>query len=258
MNLSRFALSRFWPVYAALVLIFLLALVAPLNRGLFFAVHHAGAVLPAELWRSLSALGDWPTAIVLVAALTLYQPHRLPRALIATGLAIAVSAGLKHLFGAVRPPLQLPPGSVHLLDILPNTPSFPSGHATAAALLATLLALRASRNWRILLALFALMVALSRLAIGVHWPLDITCGLLVGWLSAWLANRYVPEQGWPEWLLSVARIGLFALLVAEFVWVVQIIPSGLQLNWLLRFVLTLGVLAFAAARLPRQKRIQAA
>jgi hypothetical protein len=71
MNLPRFALSRFWPAYVGLVLIFLLALVSPLNQGLFFYVHHAGSVLPAELWRSLSALGDWPTAIVPAAVLTL-------------------------------------------------------------------------------------------------------------------------------------------------------------------------------------------
>lgn len=254
MILSRLSLSRFWPAYAGLTFAALLAVVAPLNRGLFLAIHHAAAGLPAELWRSLSALGDWPTVIVLVAALALYQSRRLPAVLLSAGLAILLAAGLKTLFGAPRPPLVLPPGTIHLLDVLPSSASFPSGHSTAAALLATLLAFGASRHWCIVLALFALAIAMSRLAIGVHWPVDIVCGLLIGWWSAWLAQRYIPEQGWPQWLLSVLRFALFAVLVFEFVWVVKIIPANLQLNWLLRFILTFGVLVWAAARMPSLKR----
>ena len=82
-------------------------------------------------------------------------------------------------------------------DLLPlmgfSGASFPSGHATAAA--ATLLAValllsrgRSSRARAVYAAIavgLAVMVAATRVLLGVHWFTDVLAGLLLGW--GWFA-----------------------------------------------------------------------
>lgn len=69
--------------------------------------------------------------------------------------------------------------------------SFPSGHTLTAAALATAVYLCAMRNWPqarwpfiALTSLWALLVALSRLVLGVHWPTDVLAALCAGVLLA--------------------------------------------------------------------------
>ena len=62
--------------------------------------------------------------------------------------------------------------------------SFPSGHATRAALLATL-ALAIGPAWfGLLLLIWAPLVILSRVAMGVHYLSDVLAGTLIGVLLA--------------------------------------------------------------------------
>jgi len=57
--------------------------------------------------------------------------------------------------------------------------SFPSGHASMSAAGAIVLASLAPRAWP-LLALLAVVVAVSRVYVGVHYPLDVLAGLALG------------------------------------------------------------------------------
>ncbi len=58
--------------------------------------------------------------------------------------------------------------------------SFPSGHATLAFALAAAVGLRWPR-WRAVSFGLAAAVALSRVALGLHWPSDLLAGALLGW-----------------------------------------------------------------------------
>ena len=57
--------------------------------------------------------------------------------------------------------------------------SFPSGHASMSAAGAIVLASLAPRAWP-LLALLAVVIAVSRVYVGVHYPLDVLAGLALG------------------------------------------------------------------------------
>jgi membrane-associated phospholipid phosphatase len=87
--------------------------------------------------------------------------------------------------------------------------SFPSGHAMLSAItyltLGALLA-RAQSRWRIKIfilftgVLITLLIGLSRVYLGVHWPTDVLAGWTIGsiWaLVLWLVAETVPIKGRP-------------------------------------------------------------
>lgn len=80
-----------------------------------------------------------------------------------------------------------PPGAV----VKPRDPSFPSGHAANAALLGLLFAWRwPQARWGI--ALLVLVAALSRVRLGVHYPLDVLAGALLAWGVGAALLRWLP------------------------------------------------------------------
>ena len=64
-----------------------------------------------------------------------------------------------------------------------NSYSFPSGHAALTCALATTVYFHHRRLGTLLYA-FSLLVALSRMYVGVHYPLDVGVGLLLGYVIA--------------------------------------------------------------------------
>lgn len=69
--------------------------------------------------------------------------------------------------------------------------SFPSGH-TLQAVLFTTVALAWFPLLAPLLLPFALLVALSRMVLGLHYPTDVVCGALIGWGLAEISLRLLP------------------------------------------------------------------
>jgi len=70
--------------------------------------------------------------------------------------------------------------------------SFPSGHATAYFALA-LAIFYINRKWGWWFLGAALLMGLARIFVGVHWPLDILAGALIGLGSAFLIRKLLPK-----------------------------------------------------------------
>jgi len=123
--------------------------------------------------------------------------------LVAVGGGLLLSSVLKHAVERPRPEL-VPHGSYVY------TSSFPSGHSTmSAATYLTLGALlaRVQRRRRIKVfllgfsILLTLLVGVSRVYLGVHWPTDVLAGWTLGgiWaLVCWLLARRLQRSGQVE------------------------------------------------------------
>jgi undecaprenyl-diphosphatase len=68
-------------------------------------------------------------------------------------------------------------------------PGFPSMHATASFAFAMALAFARLRVPALVLCLVALLVAWSRVFLGLHFPSDVLAGALLGSLLAWAVER---------------------------------------------------------------------
>ena len=67
--------------------------------------------------------------------------------------------------------------------------SFPSGHTTAAFAAGMVWVRTLPKHWmRMLAAVAAVCMGLSRLYVGVHYPSDVLTGALVGTFCSWLAG----------------------------------------------------------------------
>ena len=70
--------------------------------------------------------------------------------------------------------------------------SFPSGHTTTGSAFYTALALTfKKRPVSIFCAVMMVLVGLSRLYLGVHWPIDVFAGLLLGVTVSFVVSRYL-------------------------------------------------------------------
>lgn len=150
---------------------------------------------------SLDALGIFAAVfllpllgvLLLLAAFTvksLREEHwyEMPiKALLAGALAYGVRSILGELLARPRPFFAL--SDMQLLVGRETSHAFPSGHAAVSFALAFVV-YRQDRDWGMAFLVLAVLVALGRVFVGVHYPLDILGGAVVGWGAAWIVNKF--------------------------------------------------------------------
>ena len=158
-----------------------------------------------EAGQEITALGGIAVLTLVVLVVTGYLLRQ--RAfgemwfiLVAMVGGVVLSFTLKSFFGRERPDLTL-----HLVTV--HTPSFPSGHAmlsavvylTLGALLAQMVLRRADKMYFITVACgLTMLIGLSRVYLGVHYPTDVLAGWSIGlaWaLICWVVARLLRRHG---------------------------------------------------------------
>ncbi len=203
-------------VWVCLIIALSLYLACGYHAG-FARLNALAASYPDWFWQCVTALGDERVAF----ALTLFFSLRFPRVfwslVLAALIATAYSRGLKELFDAARPPAVLAADAFHLIGPGHQRASFPSGHSVTAAVFFGVLLYHARLvEWRLLFLLLAVLVGSSRVAVGVHWPVDVAAGLMGGALAAWVGTRLAarwagPATHVPLHLAIVTLAGLMAV-----------------------------------------------
>jgi membrane-associated phospholipid phosphatase len=186
------------------------------NHALFLALNRASGVLGGQAWLQLTMFGDGAIALVLV----LPSIRRAPRCFWAA-LAAALFAGLwtqvtKQFIDVPRPLAVFGAGEFFHAGPAYRQVAFPSGHAAAAFAIAGIVIMGLARRTlvRVLTLAAAVLVSLSRIMIGVHWPIDILWGMVGGWVGAWAGLALHGRSGWGTSGVGGMLAGLVLLAMA--------------------------------------------
>jgi undecaprenyl-diphosphatase len=139
-------------------------------RGLVWLVLAAFA---AVRWRGHAVMAAWRVLLAVLIAVTVTDEV------------------LKPFFDRDRPFMS--DTAARVIGLRPSRQSFPSGHAAAAvagAYAVSLLWPSRRRAWWTL----AGLICVSRLYLGVHYPLDVLGGALVGWACAVFVTAGTPDR----------------------------------------------------------------
>lgn len=100
---------------------------------------------------------------------------------------LMTNIALKNIIQRIRPYEVI--NSLNILIEAQHDFSFPSGHTACSFAAAWTLFRTAPRKYSIPALVLAVLISLSRLYVGVHYPTDVLGGLLVGVLAAELSVR---------------------------------------------------------------------
>lgn len=121
-------------------------------------------------------------------------------ALAAATLGLLVAHFVSIAVGRPRP-FVAHPHNVHLFASHATDAGFPSDHATAAFAIAASVLIYDRKLGSVTVALAAVM-AIGRVAIGVHYPSDVLVGALLGCAAALIVSLQ-PVQGW---IVAIAKM----------------------------------------------------
>lgn len=170
---------------------------------LLFVQDHVRCAFLDLLMKAASFLGDGGLLWLAIAAVLLLRPRTRRDALdmvLCMALPWLLTEGLvKNLVCRPRPYLALE-GLAPIVEPLRSC-SFPSGHACSAFAAATALALAFRGRGGGLAFLPAVLIAVSRVYVGVHYPTDVLAGAALGALLSWalfrLSRRLVKKASAP-------------------------------------------------------------
>ena len=171
------------------------------NTALFYLINNGlqnnilNMIMPF-----ITNFGSTIACFTICGLIYLFGGVRAKKVVILALLALFISSAavyfLKHLITEPRPFLALT--NVHqLVSESEIYCSFPSGHTTSSFAVATVIGLKYSievlnRKLRLIYPLlaFAAVIGFSRVYIGVHYPLDVVLGGLIGIISALVVLKF--------------------------------------------------------------------
>lgn len=142
----------------------------------FFAGNKNGFL--TAIMTAISFLGKW-YVVLLVVCLASFLFNK--KKLVPFGLAILISGAvtgiLKIVIERARP---------EMIANAISYDSFPSGHATAVFALFPLLKGKIKSYWLA----FAILVAFSRIYLGMHYLTDVIAGIIIGYSTGIIIKKY--------------------------------------------------------------------
>ena len=175
------------------------------NERLFLALNapaHPDVLTVTLAWLAASWLIY--VAAAVVPALWIWGRHTARGALLVTVLGVGAALSVNQLLGLLwYEPRPFVIGLGHTLAFHAVENSFPSDHATFMWSLGfALITTGAARTWGTLVCFAGLLIAWSRIYLGLHFPVDMTASFLIGVAGGGLAGAALPVG--ERWLQPVA------------------------------------------------------
>lgn len=213
----------YWFFIPGIILFFFVdvILIFNLNLDWFWAINRLSEFSGEYLWMVVTFISDGLVSFIILIPLLRKKPEIIWMVLIAAIFSTLLNQIIKRTMHIPRPPSVLAENQYNLIGPDWGRFSFPSGHASIVFVISGVIALsRIKWKIKILVLLFFSLVALSRTVVGVHWPLDVAAGALMGWscslIGFYLAKRtawgygYYAQLVWGG-LLLICTVVLFTV-----------------------------------------------
>jgi undecaprenyl-diphosphatase len=173
------------------------------DRDTFVYLNGLGIEKYDFFWATVTNISTWIPLFILFLVLfylKFSKKEAFYKFLTVLGLAIFITV-ITHLTKISV--ARLRPNNTEEINTLirilktPTDYSFFSGHASSSFSITMLvfLFLRQKVKWAILFFIWPILFAMSRIYVGVHFPIDIIVGMVVGllsgWLFYWLHQRFI-------------------------------------------------------------------
>jgi membrane-associated phospholipid phosphatase len=193
-----------------------------LDSPLFYWFNGLSAFTGPGFWAHATILGDGLVCAALFLPWVRRHPERVWGGILGALVMVVVLHSLKKLLGLPRPFAVLPEETVNLIGPGLRSRAFPSGHTATFALFAGILSLTARQRLVWIPALGgAILVGLSRMVVGVHWPSDVLAGLALGWTSAWIGLRWGARTGWGATIVGRRVLAIVLLIAATVLFIID-------------------------------------
>ncbi len=162
------------------------------DRETFIFLNNLSTDRWDAFWTTVTAISSWIPLFLFLIVLLIWM-HGQNKGLKMTFTILAMASFVllltkitKEWVGRQRPNNDETINELIRVLITPTDFSFFSGHAATSFSIAVLvyLFLRKKTAWIALLFLWAILFTISRIFVGVHYPIDIIVGALVGTISA--------------------------------------------------------------------------
>ncbi len=177
-------------------------MLASLNQSTLLFLH-TFAISNAFFADVVIFFAEWFPFLV-IGSVVLYElyaqdkEHKIIGAVIRTLLPAVFAWLFVVLIKYVHPmprPFAFDPSIIPLINVPDPFGSFPSGHASAFGALAGAMLGNRFHGWKWYL-LAAVIISTARIAVGVHWPVDVIFGLTLGFLGGFLIARPLAMIKW--------------------------------------------------------------
>jgi membrane-associated phospholipid phosphatase len=191
---SKFFLHTLTPVLILMVTFIFLYLESNFDKKSYFDIQKdlflnlnsfLNSYIPSILWANITYFGNTMVFLLLLSTNIIHKPKVWLSFFAAIPAAGIFSIVGKKLIAMPRPPSVLDNDTFVIIgDAITSNTSLPSGHSITVFAIIGVLVLLGKNKFLIFMLFLAAIAALSRVAVGAHWPIDLIIGGGLGYLSA--------------------------------------------------------------------------
>ena len=233
-----------------------------IQKDLFLYLNNKLSEFP-NLMFNLTQIGDVIVSFALVSAFIIYAPKLWEALLTSAIISLIVSALLKKIFAVPRPAAMFDHDSFTIIgkEISGRT-SLPSGHSMVTFIVVTTLLIgfmpkqiKHKIIWFCLLLSLGLIIALSRVGVGAHYPLDVLIGSTIGFIIALLGIKISTTVNWFSWIKNKKLYPIYILVLSiwGFFMVKKIVEMNLAIFYISLFTLVITLYLMTTSYVKKKK-----